>query len=57
MRKQNQWLILLLLALCAIACYAVGFIAGVVVLVAIGAILELSFWVGVIRKFRNQKSN
>jgi hypothetical protein len=55
MRSPNRWLILGILALCAIACYAVGLIAGVVVLVAIGAILELSFWVGVFRNFIRAK--
>jgi hypothetical protein len=55
MGKQNRWLLLGILALCAIACYAVGFISGVIVFIAIGAILELSFWFGVFRKFQKLK--
>jgi len=52
MSKQNKWLMLGILLLCAVACYAVGFIAGVIAFVAIGVILELLFWLGVFRKFQ-----
>ncbi len=55
MSKQNKWRMLGLLALCAIVCYAVGFIGGAIAFVAIGAILELAFWFGVFRKFQNLK--
>jgi uncharacterized membrane protein len=45
MIKQNKSLILGLLLLCAIACYLFGFVVGAIALVAIGAVLELTFWV------------
>ena len=45
MNEQKKSLILGLWFLCAIACYLAGFIAGAIVLVAIGAIIELSFWI------------
>lgn len=45
MNEQNKSLILGLWFLCAIACYLVGFIASAITLVAIGAVVELTFWV------------
>ena len=45
MNKQNKSLIMGLLLLFAIVCYIFGFIGGAIVLVAVGAVLELTFWV------------
>ncbi len=55
MSKQNKWLMLGILFLCALVCYAVGFIVGAIAFVVIGAILELAFWIGVFRKFQKLK--
>jgi hypothetical protein len=55
MSRQNRLQLLGILALCAIACYTVGLIAGAVLFIAIGAIFELSFWFGVFRKFQKLK--
>lgn len=40
----NRNLILLLLLVCAAASYAAGFTTGVWVLIAVGAVFELAFW-------------
>lgn len=45
MNEQKKSLILGLWFLCAIICYLAGFAAGAIVLVAIGAVLELTFWI------------
>ncbi len=55
MNKQNRWVLLGILFLCAIACYAVGLIGGAIAFITIGAILELLFWFGVFRKFQKLK--
>ena len=45
MDEQKKSLILGIWLLCAIACYLVGFAAGAIVVVAIGAVFELTFWI------------
>ena len=54
MNEQNKSLILGLLLLCAIAYYLVGFVGGAIALVAIGAVLELTFWVVGLRTSQKQ---
>lgn len=56
MHKLNKWLLLGLLALGAIACYAVGFVAGAIVLVAVGGLFELAFWFGLFRHVKRNRS-
>jgi hypothetical protein len=46
----KKWLILLVLLFAALASYSYGFSQGIVLFVASGVILELSFWFGVIGK-------
>jgi hypothetical protein len=45
MNEQKKSLILGLWFLCAIAFYLAGFVVGAIVLVAIGAVFELTFWI------------
>ncbi len=42
--SNNRYLTLFYLFLAAFACYAVGFVGGFWVFIAIGALLELTFW-------------
>ncbi|MFX1537219.1 MAG: hypothetical protein ACFFDI_23680 [Promethearchaeota archaeon] len=55
MNEENKSLILGLWFLCAIVCYLVGFVGGAIALVAIGAVLELTFWVVGFRTSQKQK--
>ena len=54
MNLQNKSLILGLMLLSAIACYIFGFIGGAITLVAIGAVLELTFWVVGFRSYQKK---
>jgi hypothetical protein len=54
MNEQNKSLILGLWFLCAVACYLVGLAGGAIALVAIGAVLELTFWVVGLRAPKKQ---
>lgn len=54
MNEQNKSLVLGLWFLCAIACYLAGFAGGAIALVAIGAVLELTFWVIGLRTSQKQ---
>ena len=50
----KKWLILLVLLFAALASYSYGFSQGIVLFVALGVILELSFWFGVIVRRRRK---
>lgn len=49
---KHRGLILALLLLGAVAAYFVGFALGFAVLIGLGMVLELGFWVGLIRAWR-----
>jgi hypothetical protein len=54
MNRQNKSLMMGLLLLCAVACYAFGLTLGAFVIVAIGAVFELTVWGVGFRSYRNK---
>ena len=48
----NRWITITLLIIAAIACYSIGGILGLGVLIALGLVFELLFWRGLINKLR-----
>ena len=50
----NRYLTLFLLLLAATACYAIGFIAGFWLLIAVGVVFELTFWVKLLFELRRR---
>ena len=57
MRKPTKRLILVLIIISAIACYALGYGGGVVGFAVLGIIWELAFTVGVLRNFPDTSSS
>jgi hypothetical protein len=45
-------LVLVLLVLAAAGSYVAGSIAGVMILVGLGVLFELAFWIGLVQRFR-----
>ncbi len=50
-----RWIIILLLIIAAVSCYAAAGIMGLGIFIVLGLILELFFWREVISKFKKKK--
>ncbi|MEL0035299.1 MAG: hypothetical protein VW874_04975 [Gammaproteobacteria bacterium] len=56
MKKLTRFLLVFGLLGLALVCYSIGFKSGSMVLTALGLILELAFWFGIINTYPNNKA-
>lgn len=50
----KHYLVLSVLLAAAVSCYVLGSANGAIALVAVGVVLELGFWYGLIRHYRGR---
>ncbi len=55
MFQVHKWLILFILIICAGISYSIGFARGAIILIIIGVLFELGFWVGLFNYHKQDK--